>query len=218
MIESLQFISQETPTCSHLKSIALACEAGVRWVQLRMKDATEKEVFVQAREAKKICEQYGTRLIINDYPAIAESVEAFGVHLGKEDMPVAEARKKLGTRMIIGATANTFEDILSHSRSGADYVGLGPFRFTSTKKNLSPLLGLEGYREILHQYKLHQLQLPVIAIGGIDLQDVEEIVQTGISGIAVSSLIVRAINREETVRNIFQKLQKRNLQNAYNCQ
>lgn len=214
MIEPLQFISQETQDCSHVKSIALACEAGVRWVQLRIKEAPEEEVFLQAREAKKICEQYRVKLLINDYPAIAQSVGAYGVHLGKDDMPVAEARKMVGSRMIIGATANTFEDVLSHSRSGADYVGLGPFRFTSTKKNLSPLLGLEGYRKILHQCRLHRLQLPLIAIGGIQLQDVEGIMQTGISGIAVSSLIAGTLNGTEMVENIYQKLQKPNFQNA----
>jgi thiamine-phosphate pyrophosphorylase len=213
MIAPLHFISGQTAACSHPESIALACEAGVRWVQLRVKDQSEEAVFLQAAEAKYICRQYGAKLVINDYPAIAKAIGADGVHLGKEDMPVAEARKIVGN-MVIGATANTFDDILAHARSGADYVGLGPFRFTNTKKKLSPLLGLEGYKNILAQCRLNGLQLPIIAIGGIELEDVAEILQTGVHGVAVSSLIARAENRQEVVENIHQKLQKTILRDA----
>ena len=125
---------------------------------------------------------------------------ADGVHLGKNDMPVDEARKMLGRNRIIGGTANTFEDVERLSRQGADYIGCGPFRFTTTKKNLSPVLGLEGYRSITAQMKAHDILLPIVAIGGILHQDIPAIMQTGVTGIAVSGAVLNAENPVEEMR------------------
>ena len=122
------------------------------------------------------------------------------VHLGKNDMPVDEARKMLGRGRIIGGTANTFADVERLSRQGADYIGCGPFRFTTTKKNLSPVLGLEGYRDITAQMKAHDIQLPIVAIGGILHRDIPAIMQTGVTGIAVSGAILNAENPVEEMR------------------
>lgn len=206
MIDRLQFISQESKGCTHVESIERACRAGVHWVQLRIKDVPQEVVASQALEAKKVCDHYGAKLIINDYPGLAISVGAFGLHLGKDDMPVAEARQLVGDDLLIGATANTIEDIRAHCRNGADYIGLGPFRFTATKKKLSPLLGLEGYRNILQQCQDEGLRVPLIAIGGIELTDIDEILHAGVYGIAVSSLISKAAKPEEVVEAILQKL------------
>ena len=117
-------------------------------------------------------------------------------------MPIAEARKILGNDFIIGGTANTFEDVQMHYAAGANYIGCGPFRFTTTKKNLSPVLGLEGYRNILNRMKEADIQLPVVAIGGITYEDIPEIMQTGVSGIALSGTILRADNPVEETRRI----------------
>ena len=214
MIEGLQFISQESSGCSHVESIRRACEAGVRWVQLRVKEKPLEEVSRQAQEAKKVCDYFGAKLIINDYPALAKSVGAEGVHLGREDMPLSEARKIVGSSMVIGATANTLDDIRAHCRDGADYIGLGPFRFTSTKKKLSPLLGLQGYQQLLQECKKEGVGTPLIAIGGIELEDIEEILQAGLHGIAVSSLIAKAANARELVETIQQKLDRRKTAHA----
>lgn len=216
MIDRLQFISQESNGCTHVESIERACRAGVRWVQLRIKDAPQEVVAPQALEAKKVCDYYGAKLILNDYPALAKDVGAYGVHLGKEDMPVAEARQLVGDDLVIGATANTIEDIRDHCTNGADYIGLGPFRFTATKKKLSPLLGLEGYRNVLQQCQDEGLRVPLIAIGGIELTDIDEILQTEVHGIAVSSLISKAAKPEEVVEAILQKLHQKNTSHAYN--
>src|SRR5690348_16442137 len=110
MISSLQYISQPV----HLDNIQAACEAGCRWVQLRIKHASEKVITSEALQAKAICADYGATLIINDYPHIANTVGANGVHVGKNDMTVAAARKIMGSGAIIGGTANTLEDILQH--------------------------------------------------------------------------------------------------------
>lgn len=198
-----------------MESIERACRAGVRWVQLRIKDVSQEVVAPQALEAKKVCDHYGAKLIINDYPALAKAVGAFGVHLGKEDMPVAEARQLVGDGLVIGATANTMGDIRAHSRNGADYVGLGPFRFTATKKKLSPLLGLEGYRSISQQCRNEGLNVPLIAIGGIELADINELLQAGVYGIAASSLICKTAKPEEVVETILQNFHRNNVPHAY---
>ena len=131
-----------------------------------------------------------------------EKIHADGVHLGKKDMPVAEARKMLGKDFIIGGTANTFEDVKMHYEAGADYIGCGPFRFTTTKKNLSPILGLEGYRSIVSQMKEAGIHLPIVAIGGITFEDIPSIMATGVTGIALSGTILRADNPIEETRRI----------------
>ncbi|MBW3546113.1 MAG: thiamine phosphate synthase, partial [Bacteroidetes bacterium] len=120
MIERLQFISQESSDITHLQSITAACQAGVRWIQLRVKEKPLAEVKALAEEAKNICRQWGARLIINDYPEIAAAIGADGLHLGKEDMPLYQARQLIGN-MLTGQTANTFEDVWTHCRQGADY-------------------------------------------------------------------------------------------------
>lgn len=207
MIEQLQFISQESSRISHLESIRTACKAGVKWVQLRVKDQKPDEVLKIALEAREICNTYGAKLVINDHPAIAVKVAADGVHLGKLDMPVEEARKIVGD-MVLGATANTFDDIEGHARSGADYVGLGPYRFTATKKILSPILGLEGYQAILERCQAHQIHIPVVAIGGITVADIAGLRKVGLHGIAVSSLIAQSNDQPQIVETILRELEK----------
>lgn len=206
MISTLHYISQSSPAASHTENIQTACEAGCNWIQLRIKQATETAILPIALRVKKICEQYGAALIINDYPAIAVEVGAAGVHVGKNDMTVAAARRITGPDMIIGGTANTTADILQHVQDGANYVGLGPFRFTTTKQNLSPVLGLTGYTAIMEQLQQEGVSIPVIAIGGILLPDIAAIIQTGIHGIAVSGLVTHAADKNTTVKHIFEQL------------
>ncbi|AHM61333.1 thiamine-phosphate pyrophosphorylase [Flammeovirgaceae bacterium 311] len=201
MIERLQFISHETEGHTHLQCIEAACQAGVKWVQLRVKDKPLAEAKRLAEDAKSICLQWGTRLIINDYPQIAEEIGADGLHLGKSDMPIQQARRLVGN-MIIGQTANTFEDVWRHTLNGADYIGLGPFAFTTTKQKLSPILGLEGYRGIMRRCREEKINKPIIAIGGITLHDIPAIMETGVHGIAVSSLLTTAGNMQFTVATI----------------
>ncbi len=202
MIAQLHFITQENEIYSHLRGITAACEAGVKWVQLRIKDKTEEEISEQSQLAREICDRYGVKLIINDYPEIAKKVNADGVHLGKNDMPVANARHIVGNKMIIGATANTLEDIISHADNGADYIGLGPFRYTSTKKNLSPILGIEGYVHIMKECARRAIDVPIIAIGGIEREDIAALMETGVYGVALSGLIVRSNDMSGEVEKI----------------
>lgn len=188
----LQFITHYTGRYTYFDSARMALAGGCRWIQLRMKEATEEEVEKEAIRVQDLCRQYGATFIIDDHVALAKKLHADGVHLGKKDMPIAEARKLLGKDFIIGGTANTFEDVQMHYAAGADYIGCGPFRFTTTKKNLSPVLGLEGYRDIVSRMKEAGINLPIVAIGGIAFEDIPAIMQTGVSGIALSGSILRA--------------------------
>ena len=188
----LQFITHYTGRYTYFDSARMALEGGCRWIQLRMKEGTEEEVEKEAIRVQDLCRQYGATFIIDDHVALAKKLHADGVHLGKKDMPIAEARKLLGKGFIIGGTANTFEDVQMHYAAGADYIGCGPFRFTTTKKNLSPVLGLEGYRNIVSRMKEAGINLPIVAIGGIAFEDIPAIMQTGVSGIALSGSILRA--------------------------
>ena len=186
----LQFISHYTDRYTYLDSIRFALEGGCRWVQLRMKGATDDDVRPIAREALSLCRQAGATFIIDDRVALVKELGADGVHLGKNDMPIAEARQLLGPNCIIGGTANTFADIVAHHRASANYIGCGPFRFTTTKDNLSPVLGLDGYRHIVEQMRQARIDLPIVAIGGITRDNVAELSGSGIAGIAVISAIV----------------------------
>lgn len=188
----LQFITHYTNTISYLDSVRLALEGGCRWVQLRMKGASEEEMLPVALEAQRMCREAGATFIIDDHVELVRRIGADGVHLGKNDMPIDEARSILGSGFIIGGTANTFDDVLMHHRRGADYIGCGPFRFTTTKEKLSPVLGLEGYRSIMEQMEAARLDMPVVAIGGITAADIPSIMATGVTGIALSGSVLRA--------------------------
>jgi thiamine-phosphate pyrophosphorylase len=188
----IQFISHYSERYSYLDSIQLALEGGCRWIQLRMKDATDDEVRPIAIKTQQLCRQYHATFIIDDRVALVRELGADGVHLGKNDMPIREARQLLGPDFIIGGTANTFEDAKAHYEASADYIGCGPFRFTTTKKKLAPVLGLEGYRSIIHQIREARIDIPVVAIGGITKADIPAILQTGITGIALSGTVLRA--------------------------
>lgn len=189
----LQFITHYTNRYSYIDSARLALEGGCRWVQLRMKSANESELEQTARIVQRICREHGATFIIDDDVLLAKRIGADGVHLGKEDMPIAEARAILGAGAIIGATVNSFEDIVEHINSSRpDYFGCGPYRFTFTKKRLAPTLGVEGYREIMRQMSENNIDIPLVAIGGICKEDIPHLLAAGVDGIALSGSILRA--------------------------
>lgn len=189
----LQFITHTNERFQDEAMGALqALRGGCRWIQLRMKGASEHELIAMGRRIRQLCTEYGATFIIDDHVELVAVTGADGVHLGKNDMPVEQARKILGSHKIIGATANTFEDIENAVSAGADYIGLGPFRFTTTKEKLSPTLGLDGYLQIMNRCREAGIDKDVVAIGGITASDMHELMQTGISGVAISGAILNA--------------------------
>jgi thiamine-phosphate pyrophosphorylase len=210
-ISKLHYISQQLEGKSHSQLIEEACAAGANWVQLRMKGKSYEEALNIAHEAKEICQKYKAVFIINDHVAIAKEVKADGVHLGKLDMSPAIAREILGVDYIIGGTSNTMEDIRILKEAKVDYIGLGPLRFTSTKENLSPILGLEGYQKLLKQCNEENISIPVIAIGGITMGDIPELLKAGLHGVAISSLINKADGKKGLITLLKEALQESNI-------
>ena len=188
----LQFITHKAGGYDELSGAEAVLRGGCRWVQLRMKDASDEEFLSAGRKLAELCRSFGARLILDDRVRLVEELGADGVHVGKNDMPVDEVRRLLGPGRIVGATANSFADIEAAAGRGADYIGLGPFRFTSTKQKLSPILGLEGYRSVMSACRAAGIVLPVVAIGGITAEDIPGIMAVGVHGIAVSGGLLRA--------------------------
>ena len=205
----LQYISHFTPQISYAEGIRMALEGGCRWIQLRMKDAPAEEIIACAEEVLPLCRRHGAKFLLDDHVELVRQLGADGVHLGKNDMPVDEARKILGPDIIIGGTANTIEDIIRLHKQGADYIGCGPFRFTTTKKNLSPILGLDGYKSIVLKMKELGIDLPIVAIGGITVEDIPAVMGTGVSGIALSGAILGALDPVEMTARIIETIDNR---------
>lgn len=206
MYNKLQYISQGESVEEQLYNIHQALDNGCDWIQMRFKNQKSKKTLVLAEAVKILCEEYLANFIINDDVHLAEHINADGVHLGLSDMAILEARAILGRTKIIGATANTYEDIVKQVNNGCDYIGLGPFQYTNTKSNLSPILGLEGYRRIISKMKESEIEIPIYAIGGIALENVDALIPTGIHGIAVSGIITQSDKKNILITNLNEKL------------
>ena len=204
----LMLITHQTETYTDYEEAKRFLEGGGSWVQLRQKEGLDREM---AHRLAELCRQKNGVLCVDDNVDIALEIGADAVHLGKNDMPVDEAWKVVRKAhrekdFLIGATTNTFEDIRQAARLGASYIGLGPFRFTQTKKRLSPILGLEGYRRIISQCEEAGIHLPIYAIGGIELEDIPDLMKAGVHGIAISGSIIRADNPAEMTRRFLEKI------------
>lgn len=203
MLKRLQYISQGETHEEQLRNIHEALNAGCDWIQLRHKNANEDALIQLSEKVKQLCRNYHATFIMNDQPVLAKMIDADGVHLGLNDMPITAARAILGNK-IIGGTANTYDDVKKRIAEKADYVGVGPLRFTTTKKNLSPVLGYEGYAEIINRMntEFQSAQLPVIAIGGITVDDIPSLLEAGCYGIALSGAITNAESKTNYVSQL----------------
>lgn len=202
-----QYITYPQSPETLVQEVRELCQLGCPWLQLRMKNVPENIVLETAKMVRSICKSTKTLFIVNDHVPIAKLIDADGVHLGKADMNVLDARQILGNNKVIGGTANTIEDIRNLVQQGVDYIGLGPFAFTKTKEHLSPILGLEGYRKIITQIRQEGIFVPIYAVGGITLSDISAIFDIGIDGIALSGLLHRAEDPKMVIDHL-QKIKK----------
>ena len=212
-MRAIQFITHETGSIGYVEGARMALEGGCKWIQLRMKDASDDEVRQAAAEIQPMCKEHEAVFLLDDRVELAKELHADGVHLGKNDMPIDEARRILGEEYIIGGTANTFEDIQRIAAQGADYIGCGPFRFTTTKKNLAPVLGIEGYRDIIAKMRNAGINIPMVAIGGITPDDINEILATGVQGIAVSGTVLNADDPVAMMKSLLLQNDNKELKN-----
>mgnify|MGYP003328596250 CR=1 FL=1 len=205
--ERIQFITDNSNADELFSKVRSALIHGVRWIQYRNKTSADDIKLIEALQLKKICDEFSATLIINDSIELCMESRAHGVHLGKNDMKISEARKILGNEFIIGGSTNSFEDVLQCVHEGADYAGIGPFRFTATKNNLNPILGRAGFEKIMTAYKERNLSLPLFAIGGVMESDVGFFINLGIYGVAVSSMIASSNNISSSVKSLKEKFQ-----------
>lgn len=189
LLPTLQFITHGDVVASAEKAL----KAGVKWVQFRCKQAeSTQELLETAWAVRCLCHEYGAMMSVDDYVYLVDECKADALHLGKEDMPIAEARRIVGPDILIGGTAHDMDEIRAVAAAGADYIGLGPFRYTATKEKLSPLLGLDGYSELLAQCRAEGIDLPIYGIGGIRPDDADALRATGLYGLAVSGALLQA--------------------------
>lgn len=188
----LQFITNTDCQVPVEDQVLAVIEGGCKWIQIRMKDAPDDEIRKVVETIKPKCIEKEVFLILNDRVELAKELNVGGVHLGKEDMPPSKARMILGPAAVIGVTANTLADIIAISSLDIDYYGIGPYKNTTTKKNLAPILGIEGIRKICYEMAEKNIEIPHVAVGGIQYDDVLPLLEAGVNGVAVSGAIAKA--------------------------
>jgi thiamine-phosphate pyrophosphorylase len=202
-ISKFHYLTQDLPARSHTQQVLTACEAGANWIQYRCMTKPEDELIDEMNEIAEICDDWGATLIITNHYDLLDRVDAQGVHIEDLDADFVTIRKVIGEDKTLGASATNLDDLLKiQNQSVVDYCGYGPFVHTDTKPNDKPLLGFEGYRQL----KKAPVDIPVIAVGGVQLQDVEHLLQTGIYGIAVSAAINLSPDPAKTLKEFYRKV------------
>lgn len=172
---------------THLQLAELAMRGGAHIIQLRDKTLSTQELYAVAVALRALTLGFGTLLIINDRVDIALAVDADGVHLGQTDLPISVARKILGPNKLIGGTASTLEEALAVAAAGADYIGFGHIFPTSSKEKPTPPKGVEMLRQVVQA-----VHLPVMAIGGITVENAKQVLDAGAASVAVISAVAKA--------------------------
>ena len=202
-ISKFHYLTQDLPQRSHPEQVEIACQAGANWIQYRCLTKPDDELIDEINEIAVICDDWGTTLIVTNHYELLDRVDAQGVHIEDFDADLIAIRKYIGDDKTLGASATYVEQLLQVQNTGVvDYCGYGPFAHTDTKPNDKPLLGFEGY----HELQKHPVDIPVIAVGGIQLNDVEPLLATGIYGIAASGAINLAIDPGAALKEFYRKI------------
>ena len=189
-ISKFHYLTQDLPVRSHAEQTEIACKSGANWIQYRCLSKSDEDLISELHEVASICDDWGATLILTDHYHLLDKVDAQGVHLENMNADFQEIRKIISDEKTLGASANSIEDIQRAYASGAvDYIGCGPFDHTNTKPNNYPLLGIDGYRSIAEKMQQKQIDIPVLAVGGVTISNVEALLSTGIYGIAVSQAV-----------------------------
>jgi thiamine-phosphate pyrophosphorylase len=190
----LQFITNSKTVDGTIEQALQALSGGCKWVQVRMKDADDAAIEQVVTSLMPHINAAGATLIIDDKVDLVKRLGAHGVHLAQNDMPPAQAREILGPDKIIGCTVNNEQHAQNAVSAPIDYIGIGPWRFTTTKQKLAPVLGAEGITSIISYLRNAGVNVPIVAIGGIKVDDICNVMQTGATGIAISGEIATAAN------------------------
>ena len=185
---------------SFLEKVETACRSGVTIVQLREKNLTTNQYYQLAKQVKEITDAYQVPLIIDDRLDICLAVDAAGLHIGDDELPVSVARKVLGPEKILGVTAKTVKRALEAETSGADYLGTGAIFPTTTKEN-APITLISTLKTICQT-----VAIPVVAIGGLTSENIDQLIGTGIAGVAVVRDLMQAEDIEAKAHALLTKL------------
>lgn len=205
-IEKLHFITHDIDNLTHVEQAQLACEAGAKWIQYRCLIKNDEELLKDIHPIAEICDDWGATLIVTNHIHLNRKADIQGFHIEDMDADFVALRKQLGEDITIGGSSNTVEGLIRLAAEGADYAGCGPFSITTTKPNNSPLLGVAGYEKIVSILKEKKINLPVLAVGGVTLNDVDALLATGIFGIAASSAINKAENMKDAYVSFYDKI------------
>ena len=189
-ISKFHYLTQDLPHRTHIEQAEIACKAGANWIQYRCFTKADEELIQEIHQIASICDDWGVTLILTDHYHLLSQVDAQGVHIEDMNADFSAIREIISDEKTLGASANTIEDIQRIYASGAvDYAGCGPFSVTKTKPNDFPHLGVNGYQEIADKMTGLGINLPLLAVGGINLEDTEGLLSTGIYGLAVSAAV-----------------------------
>lgn len=205
-IEKLHFITHDIPQHTHIAQVQLACEAGAKWVQYRCLSKTDDELLADINLIAEICDDWGATLIVTDHIHLKGKADIQGFHIEDMHADFIALRKQLGEEYTLGGSANTIENLLRLAKEGVDYAGFGPFKITTTKPNNSPLLGVSGYTDALQKLAANNIELPILAVGGVTLADIASLLATGIYGIAASSAINQAEDMYEAYTEFYKAI------------
>lgn len=202
-ISRFHYLTQDLPIRTHVEQVNIACEAGANWVQYRCMTKNDDELIAEINQIAAICDDWGATLILTNHYHLLDKVDAQGVHIEDFDADFAAIREAITDEKTLGASATNPDALMRVQATGVvDYCGYGPFAHTETKPNNKPLLGYEGYR-LLQELNI---DIPVIAVGGVQLQDAEHLVQTGIYGIAVSAAVNLSADPGAMVKEFYRRL------------
>lgn len=196
----LQFRTHPSEKYNIIDEVKMVLEGGCRWIQLYMKDSSDEDIKKVTEKIIPLCQEAEAILVIDNRVNITLETKVHGVFLGKAKMPALEAREKLGAGAIIGVTANTAEDIIAYKKIDVDYVELG--QFNGSTENLS----IEDYKSIVSEVRNAGVELPIVAVGEISIDDIDDIMSTGVNGIAMSKTIINAENPVEYTKQVLAKL------------
>jgi thiamine-phosphate pyrophosphorylase len=205
-IEKLHFISHDLDTLTHIQQAEIACAAGAKWFQYRCLTKTDEDLLTDIQAIAEICDDWGATLIVTDHVHLNGKADIQGFHIEDMDADFMALREKLGEATTIGGSSNTLAGLIRLAGEGVDYAGFGPFTITTTKPNNAPLIGVEGYREAMLALKEQRIDLPVLAVGGVTLDDVDQLMETGVFGIAVSAAINQSADMSIAYRQFYDRI------------
>lgn len=205
-IEKLHFITHDIDQHSHIEQVQIACEAGAKWIQYRCLSKADDELLADINAIANICDDWGATLIVTNHVHLKGKADIQGFHIEDMAADFIALRKQIGDEYTLGGSSNTIENLIRLAKEGADYAGFGPFKVTTTKPNNSPLLDVQGYATAMQSLKQQDIDLPILAVGGVTLQDVDALLSTGIYGIAASSAINQAEDMYQAYKDFYNYL------------